>query len=66
VIGVSNESLNNASGTTRSQAGRILILYGLPSDGLVVDGLQDLNQNTSGMASEGGIEAGDKFGSAFD
>jgi len=66
VIGIPSESLNNASGTAQGEAGRMLVLYGLPSDGLVVDGLQDLNQNTSGMASEGGIEAGDRFGSALD
>lgn len=65
VIGVPGESLNDAGGTARSQAGRILVLYGTPSDGLTTNLLQDFNQNTSGMASEGGIEAGDRFGSAL-
>jgi hypothetical protein len=41
------------------------VLYGTPSDGLTTNLLQDFNQNTSGMASEGGIEAGDRFGSAL-
>ena len=65
VIGVPGEALNDANGTSRWFAGRIVVLYGFPSDGVSVENLQDINQNTPGMASEGGIEEGDRFGSAL-